>query len=188
MRLRSSFLTSPSFARMRSRRLLRCTRNLPRSDLPQMKTKPRKRKVSGLPSPAFARLSAAWRPNSIRRVLSGCSESANSSNRTRSVGVPYNDDIALGLSPSPAVGPEVEHVVHVDVGEQGRNYRTLSRPHLTDRDDPLFQDTRLQPFADQADDALIADAVLHEADQPIFADRIERSIHRLPIATMSQIR
>jgi hypothetical protein len=30
--------------------------------------------------------------------------------------------------------------------------------------------TRLQPFADQADDALVADAVLHEPDKPIFAE------------------
>src|SRR5262249_21911853 len=48
-----------------------------------MKTKPRNLKVSGLPSPALVRLSAAWRPNSIRRVLSGCNVSANSSNRAR---------------------------------------------------------------------------------------------------------
>src|SRR5262245_30966361 len=42
------------------------------------------RTFSGFPSPALVRLAAAWRPNSIRRVLSGCSESANSSNRARS--------------------------------------------------------------------------------------------------------
>jgi hypothetical protein len=53
----------------------------------------------------------------------------------------------LGLVLPPALGPKVEHVVHVDVGEQGQ---TLSRPYLTNRDDPVFQDTRLQPFADKA--------------------------------------
>src|SRR5215475_4719317 len=84
MRLRSSSLTSLSFACMRSRRVFRCTTNWPRCDLPQMKMKPRNLKVSGFPSPALARLTAAWRPNSIRRVLSGCSESANSCNRARS--------------------------------------------------------------------------------------------------------
>src|SRR3954464_12726219 len=40
-------------------------------------------KVSGLPSPRRARFAAARRPNSIRRVLSGCSDSANSCNRSR---------------------------------------------------------------------------------------------------------
>src|SRR5215218_9927220 len=38
---------------------------------------------SGLPSPRRARFAAARRPNSIRRVLSGCSDSANSCNRSR---------------------------------------------------------------------------------------------------------
>ena len=83
MRRRSSSLISLSFARMRSRRVFRWSRNLPRRDLPQMKVKPRKSKVSGLPSPRWARLAAAKRPNSIRRVLSGCSDSANSCNRSR---------------------------------------------------------------------------------------------------------
>ena len=48
-----------------------------------MKVNPKKLKVSGLPSPRRSRLTAAWRPNSIRRVLSGCSDSANSSNLAR---------------------------------------------------------------------------------------------------------
>jgi hypothetical protein len=34
------------------------------------------------------------------------------------VGIPHNDRVTLGLSPSPAVDPQIEHVVHVDVGEQ----------------------------------------------------------------------
>ena len=38
--------------------------------LPQMKVKPRKLKVSGLPSPRRWRRSAAKRPNSINRVFS----------------------------------------------------------------------------------------------------------------------
>ena len=39
--------------------------------LPQMKAKPRKLKVSGLPSPRRSRRSAAKRPNSMIRVFSG---------------------------------------------------------------------------------------------------------------------
>jgi hypothetical protein len=46
-----------------------------------MKVKPRKLKVSGLPSPRFSRFTAAWRPNSIRRVFSGWNARANVSNR-----------------------------------------------------------------------------------------------------------
>src|SRR6185437_2717424 len=127
MRRRSSCFTACSFARTRSLRDLRLIWNLPRFDRPQMKVKPRKVKVSGLPSPRRLRLSSAKRPNSISRVFSGCSDSANS----------------------------------------------LRRPLVTDPDDPLFQNARLEPFADQADDALVADPMLDEADQPVLADRIE---------------
>ena len=156
-----------------------------------MKVKPRKLKVSGLPSPRRARLSAARRPNSIRRVFSGWSASANSSSRCAHrvpeapgvclvfeadddvVGVAHDDHVARGLPPSPAFGPEIEDVVQVDVGEQRRDHRPLPRSRLTDRDDPVFQDARPQPFLDQADDALVADPVFQETDQPFLADRIE---------------
>ena len=119
---------------------------------PQMNTKPRNLKVSGFPSPRCARLSAARRPNSIRRVLSRCSDSENSSNRSRIVpetpgvglvleannnvvGIPHDDDVARGLAPSPALGPEIEHVVQIDVGQERRDHRPLTRPLVADRDD-----------------------------------------------------
>jgi hypothetical protein len=40
-------------------------------------------KVPGFPSPRCARLTAAWRPNSIRRVVPELSDSQNSCNRQR---------------------------------------------------------------------------------------------------------
>src|ERR1700736_522468 len=83
MRRRSSSLILLSVARMRSRRVVLLTRNCPRLLRSQMKVKPRKLKVSGFPSPRRARRSAAKRPNSIRRVLSGLSDSENSLNRLR---------------------------------------------------------------------------------------------------------
>jgi hypothetical protein len=52
-------------------------------DLPQIRVIPRKLKVSGFPSPRCFRPVAAWRPNSIRRVFSGCSDSENSCSRIR---------------------------------------------------------------------------------------------------------
>ena len=63
--------------------------------------------------------------------------------------------------------------MQVDVGKQRRDHRSLPGPLVTDRDDPVFQDTRLQPFLDQADDARVADPMLQEADQPFLADFIE---------------
>src|ERR1700730_17957384 len=55
------------------------------------------------------------------------------------------------------------------------------RPCLAARRGPILEDTRPQPFADEADDASVADAVFHESDEPILTDRIERSLDRLPI-------
>jgi hypothetical protein len=48
------------------------------------------------------------------------------------------------------------------------------RPLFTDRDDPVFQHARLEPFLDQADDAWIANPMLDETDQPTLADFIEK--------------
>src|ERR1022692_73586 len=108
---------------MRSRRVLRLRRNLPPRDLPQIKDIPRKLKVSGLPSPRCLRLFAAWRPNSIRRVFFGCSDSENSCSRSGIgflfktdhdiVRIPHDDHVARGLAPSPAFRPEIETVVQV---------------------------------------------------------------------------
>ena len=53
--------------------------------------------------------------------------------------------------------------------------------------DPIFEDTRPEPFADQADDALVADAVFQEADQPIVVDTAEGSGDRLPISAIIRI-
>ena len=53
----------------RSRRDFRLRRKLPRRDLLHNSVKPRKSRVSGFPRPRFSRLAAAWRPNSISRVL-----------------------------------------------------------------------------------------------------------------------
>ena len=117
-------------------RVFAWTRKPPGRDLPQINVKPRKLKVSGLPSPRRARRAAAKRPNSIRRVLSGCSDSENSANRSRMasqnagislaleaedniVGIAHDDHVARGLAPSPTLGPEVEDVMQVDVGQHG---------------------------------------------------------------------
>ena len=89
------------------------------------------------------------------------------------IGIADDDHVARGLAPSPALRPEIEHVVQVDVGEQRRDHRSLPGSRLADPDGPVLQNTRLQPLADEADDAPIADPVLHEANQPGLTDRVE---------------
>src|SRR5262249_25873197 len=83
------------------------------------------------------------------------------------VSIPHDDHVARGLVPSPALGPEIEGIVQVDVIEQRRDHRALPRPLVTDRDDSVLQYTRLQPLPYQADDARVADPMLDEADYPV---------------------
>src|SRR5215471_2150020 len=99
-----------------------------------MKVKPKKAKVSGLPTPRFLWSAAAWRPNSIKRVLSGwkreCLEPLTHRIEEATcvvlmleaghqiIGVAHDDHVASGLLPSPAFGPQIEYVVQVDVAEE----------------------------------------------------------------------
>ena len=56
------------------------------------------------------------------------------------VGVPDHDHVARGLAPSPALSPEIEDIMEVDVREQRRDHRTLARPRFLYRHDPVFAD------------------------------------------------
>src|SRR4051812_44718997 len=85
----------------------------------------------------------------------------------------HDDHVAGGLVASPAFGPQIQNVVQIDIGQERRNHRTLPRPSVTDRYGSVFKYARLQPFPDQADDALVTDTMLNEPDEPILADRIE---------------
>jgi hypothetical protein len=84
MRCLSWSLTRLSCARIRFEIVIRFTQNRPFPVVAQMCVKPRKSNVSGLPLPRRAWFEAANRPNSISRVLSGCSSSPNFANRSRS--------------------------------------------------------------------------------------------------------
>src|ERR1700722_9195520 len=97
------------------------------------------------------------------------------------IGITHDDHVPGGLVPSPAFGPQIQNVVQVDIGQQRRNPRALPRPSVTDRYGSVFEYPRLQPFPDQADDALVAPPMLNKSDEPILAYRIERSHDRLPI-------
>jgi site-specific DNA recombinase len=54
--------------------------------------------------------------------------------------------------------------------------RALPRPSVTDGHDPVFHDARLEPFADQADDAPVADPMLHEPYEPFLVHRVEERL------------
>ena len=104
--------------------------------MPQMKVKPRKLKVSALPSPHRLRRSTAKRPNSAQPGLLGMQcqrkllqplahliqEAPGVALMLKAddevVGVSHDDHVARGLTPSPAHGPQIERVMQVDVGKQ----------------------------------------------------------------------
>src|SRR5437868_15386529 len=133
IRRRSSSFTSLSLATARSRRVFRLSRKFPRRDLPHRNVKPRKLKVSGFPSPFVSRLAAAWRPNSIRRVRverqrellkphTHCIEEATGvalmlEAGHQITGIAHYNHVAGSLVPSPALGPQIEDIVQVDVGK-----------------------------------------------------------------------
>src|ERR1700746_1749031 len=54
------------------------------------------------------------------------------------IGIAHDDHVASSLTPSPALGPQIQDVVEVDIGEEGRNYRPLPRPPLVYGQDPVF--------------------------------------------------
>ena len=59
------------------------------------------------------------------------------------------------------------------MASSGEIYRSLPGPLITDVYDPVFQDPRLEPLPDQADDAPVADAMFHEANEPFLVHRVE---------------
>src|SRR4051812_44250712 len=66
--------------------------------------------------------------------------------------------------------PDRKEVLH----HRGRSdHRSLPCPRLTDAHDPVFQDTRPEPFPDQAEDARVADPVGQETEEPFLAHRVE---------------
>jgi hypothetical protein len=101
-----------------------------------MQVKPRKLKVSGFAEPAlsapFCREAAELDQAGLVRVerqrelleppahiapeAPGVSLVLEADDYV--ISVAHEDHVALGLAPSPALGPEVEHVMQVDVGEQ----------------------------------------------------------------------
>ena len=63
--------------------------------------------------------------------------------------------------------------MQVDVRQQRRGNAALRRSHLWLGHLPVFHHPGLQPFADQADHAAVANPMFDKTDQPLVVDRIE---------------
>ena len=90
------------------------------------------------------------------------------------VGVAHVDDVAVGLVVSPPLGPQVEGVMKVDVGEHRGNHCPLRGTGFARAPLSIGHHPSLQPFADQADHARIADPMFDETDEPFVTHRVEK--------------
>src|SRR5215831_10549541 len=154
--------------------------------------KPKNLKVSGFPSPRFFRFSVAKRPNSIKRVFSGCSSSPNFASLSRNcsknllrvlpvlepqhsiIRIAHDDHVAARPLLPPCVHPQIQGVVQVEIGKDRRNHRPLRTTFLRLVPLPLFDDARLEPFLYQADYASVSDPMFHKLNQPSMLNFVEK--------------
>jgi len=78
--------------------------------------------------------------------------------------------------------------MEIDVGQQRRDDRPLRGALFRCVSNSALHHANLQPFADQAQHALVADPVFHEPHHPLMVDAVERSLDRLPTITRFQSR
>ena len=68
----------------------------------------------------------------------------------------------------------------------GSHTSALYRTDLTDHPFAIFQHARIEPFLDQPDHAPVRYPILEKLDQPIVPQRVEGTLHTLPISSTSQ--
>src|SRR5215470_18352650 len=57
----------------------------------------------------------------------------------RAIRESHDDHITVRSFPAPRVGPQIEHIMEVDVGQQWRGTSALGRPFLHSHSFPLLQ-------------------------------------------------
>ena len=93
------------------------------------------------------------------------------------VGEANGDHVAARPLLTPCLGPEIEDVMEVDVGQQRRCASALRRTLLHDGSFPFFQHARAQPLLDETQDAPVRNAMLEEPDQPFVRKLVEKAAH-----------
>src|SRR5271157_6019035 len=147
-----------SFATIRFFAVMRQTLKAPLLvRFPQKCVNPRNVKVSGFPAPRCFRFRTANRPNSIRRVLSGCNSRPNLTSlvpelrqeplgvssvlkaRDKIVSITHDNYIAACDFLAPGLNPQVEHIVQVHVCEPWCNNCSLRSTHVRLRPLTIFR-------------------------------------------------
>jgi hypothetical protein len=90
------------------------------------------------------------------------------------VGVSHDDHVTLRHLLPPYLGPDIEHVMQVEIGQNRRNHRPLRCPCLRLEPPAVLHHARLQPFLDQAHDPSVCNPMLHKPDHPIMFDSVEK--------------
>src|SRR2546426_731468 len=86
----------------------------------------------------------------------------------------HDHHIAARLLLPPPLGPEIEYVVQVEVGQQRADAPALDRPHLTPYPLALLQHAGVQPLLDEPHDAPVRHPMLDELHQPPVVEGVEK--------------
>src|SRR5882757_8726699 len=92
------------------------------------------------------------------------------------VRIAEHDHLASRTLLAPDIHPEIKHIVEIDVGKERRDHRPLRSTRLRVRPSPFLHHPSLEPFLDQAQDALVGNAMLNELDHPCFVEVIEEAL------------
>src|SRR5271157_1857995 len=89
--------------------------------------------------------------------------------------IAHDDHLAAPRLTSPALGPQVEHVVQINVRQERANAPALDGALRTSGSLPVLEHAGAEPLLDQPHDALIRDPVLEELHDPLVLHRIEKA-------------
>src|SRR6266478_2974308 len=91
------------------------------------------------------------------------------------VSKPHDDHVTAGLFLTPCLGPQVEHIMEIDVSQQRRGTAALGRPFFRLCSFPILQHAGVQPFLDEPHDASVRHPLLDELHQPFVGKTIEKA-------------
>src|SRR5437879_8590774 len=91
--------------------------------------------------------------------------------------IPETPDAHVAERPLPTrrFGPQVEHVMKIDVSQQRRSTSALGRTLLHTYPFPFLQHASVEPFLDQSHDAPVCNPMLHKLDKPFVGKPIEKA-------------
>src|SRR5882724_10900826 len=87
----------------------------------------------------------------------------------------HDNEIAVRSFLTPRLGPQIEYVMKIDVGQKRRGTSALGRPLFHSYSLPILQHAGPQPFLDEPHDAPVCYPVLDELHKPFVGKPIEKA-------------